>query len=224
MIFVNNIQKIVARTQSGIHKPEDLKNKKVGLYNGTTSEFFLDNFLLEHNIDKSSIELVNIDVTNQLHAFREGEVDVVVTWEPHASKILAEMGERAKKLNTMIDHSTLWLAVTSQSYATRNSGTIKAYLQALKQAQSYIKKHPDETKKLLADKTDVSNEIIKNLWPSIEYELSLGERMLILLEDQHRWLRYKGYFERDREPLNLKETIYFKAMEDIYPRGITIRR
>jgi NitT/TauT family transport system substrate-binding protein len=222
MIHSSNIQKIIARTDRGIQSPEDLINKRIGAYGGTTSEFFLDTFLLEHNIPDSTVEKVDIDISEHLRAIQNGDVDAVVSWEPNASQILVDLQDKATVLNTMLDHSTLWLAVSSESFIKQNPEIITAYLRAIKQAQAYINRHPREVQKLLATKTNTSQQIIERLWSSIEYELSMGERMLLLIEDQQRWLREKGYIEDRSVPSDVKASLYFDALEEVHPEGITI--
>lgn len=224
MIYNSEMQKIIARRDAGIERPADLVNKKIGYFKGTTSEFFLDTFLLEHNIADTAIEKLNIDVAKQLNALKNGKVDAVVSWEPHASKILSEMENSTIKLNTRIDHSTLWLVVSSDAYVSEHPDVIKAYLQALKQAQSWITNHPVQTQSLLAQKTNASKKIMAKLWHDIDYELSLRERMLLLLEDQQRWMRQKGYIEHSDKRTDFEDMIYFRAMEEVYPEGITIIR
>lgn len=224
MIHVNNIQKIIARRDSDIKNPKDLVNKNIGFYKGTTSEFFLDTFLLEHNIEDSLITKVNIDVAEQLNALKEGTVDAVVSWEPHATKMLTEMGNEVHSLDTMIDHSTLWLAVTSASFIDQNPETLEAYLNAIKKAQRYIQNNQQESQKMLARKTNSSQKVIQKIWDSITYDLSLGEQMLILLEDQDRWLRDNELIETQSDVTNIEEAIYLQAMEKVYPQGISIIR
>lgn len=224
MIYNNDMQKIIARGDKGIEDPADLVNKKIGFFKGTTSEFFLDNFLLEHNIADTAVERLNIDIAKQSDAIKNGKIDAVVSWEPHASKILSEMENRAIKLNTKIDHSTLWLVVSSDAYISENPDVIKAYLQALRQTQIWIKSHPGQTQSLLAQKTNASKELMAQLWNDIDYELSLRERMLLLLEDQQRWMRQKGYIGHGDKKINFEDIIYFRAMEEVYPEGVTIIR
>lgn len=224
MIHVNNIQKVIARRDSEINTPSDLVNKKIGFYKGTTSEFFLDTFLLEYNIEDSLITKVNIDVSEQGNALKEGKVDAVVSWEPHATEMLAKMGDKVHSLNTMIDHSTLWLAVTSASYIDQNPETIVAYLTAIKKAQRYIQNNPQEGQKMLARKTNSRQQVIQNIWESITYDLSLGEHMLILLEDQYRWLRDNELVKKRSNPISIEDAVYLKAMEKVHPRGISIIR
>jgi NitT/TauT family transport system substrate-binding protein len=224
MIYNSDMQKIIARKDKGIENPTDLANKKVGYYKGTTSEFFLDTFLLEHNIPDTAIDKQNISVAKQLEALKSGKVDAVASWEPYPSKILSQMSESTFELNTRIDHSTLWLVVASEGYISENPEIIKSYLQALQQAQGWITSHPDQAQSLLAQKINTPEEIIATLWNTIDYELSLSERMLVLMEDQQRWLRQKQYIDHPKEKTNFEDMVYFRAMEQVYPEGITIIR
>ncbi len=224
MIYNTGMQKIVARRDRAIEQPADLKDKRIGYFKGTTSEFFLDTFLLEHNIADSSIKKVDIDVAKQYEALRSGTVDAVASWEPYASKMLEELEDTTFELQTRIDHSTLWLIVSTDTYISSKPEVIRSYLIALRQAQLYIKNYPRETQRLLADKTETSIHTISRLWSNIDYELSLGEYSMLLMEDQKRWLRQKGYVENQTKELNFEEHIHFKALEEVYPDGITAIR
>ena len=224
MIHTNNSQKIIARTDHGIRQPKDLINKKIGVYDGTTSEFFLDVFLLQHGIADSLVTKIDIDITEHFEALKSGRVHAVANWEPYGSKILAEMPQNTISLSTKLDHSTVWLAVAAKSFINKNPDTIEAYLKALEQAQQYIQNHPKEVQKLVARNTDTSAEILSKLWDDISYEMALSERMLVLLEDERRWLSSKDYMNMDTTKSSIQQSIYFKAMENVYPQGITIIR
>ena len=222
MIYTSNSQKIIARRDHGINAPQDLEGKKVGIYSGTTSEYFFDTFLLEHGINEQHLEKVNVDISNHYEALKNGQVDAVVSWEPYASEILKNLNDNTLKLNSVLGHSTLWLAVSSETYIQKHSGTVLKYLRALKKAQDYIQRHPEQTKKLVSQKTNTSLETIEDLWTSIDYELSIGERMLSLLKDQQRWFIKKEHIDDTAKITDVNNAFYFEALEKVYPEGITV--
>ncbi|WP_170245543.1 ABC transporter substrate-binding protein [Fodinibius salinus] len=222
MIYTSNSQKVIARRDHGIENPQDLRNKKVGLYYETTSEYFFDTFLLEHGIPEKQVEKVNIDISEHYKALKNGQVDAVVSWEPHASQILKKLKNNTFKLNSVLGHSTLWLGVSSETYIQQHPETIVKYLRALKKAQDYIKHHPEETKTLVSQKTKTSLETIENLWPSIEYELSIGQRMLSLLNEQQRWFMQEQRVADTTKQSNVHNAIYFDALQKAHPEGITV--
>lgn len=220
MIIADEVQKIIARKDQGIRKPEDITGKKIAIYRDTQLDYYLDSFLLEHQIPKNSITLVNLKPESHAEAIESGDVDIVVTWEPFASQIHQMLGDQALILKTKLNYSTMWMAVTLDSYAESNPEIQVAYLRAIKKAQKYIRKHPGETQELMARRTGASTRVIESLWQMIDYELSLSERMLILLEDQRRWMLQD--IHDDTTDINFKEFINFNPMREVHPGGITI--
>jgi NitT/TauT family transport system substrate-binding protein len=224
LIYTSNSQQIIARRDRGINGPQDLNGKKVGLYFETTSEYFFDTFLLEHGLREENIERIDIDISEHFEALTNGHVDAVVSWEPYASKILRKLSENTVKLNSVLGHSTLWMATSSETYIRKHPDTIVKYLRALKKSQDYIQTHREQTQKLVAKNTNTSLEIIRNIWASIDYELSIGERMLYLLNQQQRWLVQEEHADDSTKLANISDAIYFEALEKVYPEGITVIR
>lgn len=220
MVYSNKIQKIVANRDSGINEPVDIVGKKVALAQGTQLDFFFDSFLLEHQISKEEVDMVNLNPTEQLEAMKNGEIDVAVSWEPYATHIQNDLGESANVLETELIYSTLWLSVTVDSFAESNPDVLVAYLKSIKDAQEYIRENPDYAQQLLSEQTGVPLEVVRSLWDEIDYELSLSERMLTLLEDQARWMIRNNV--ADTTIQNVQQFVNFNPMETVYPRGITV--
>lgn len=220
MMYSNEIQHIIARKDHSIDEPEDIVGKKIALYKGTQLEYFLDSFLLEYQISKNNLTILNMEPGSQIEAISNGDIDVAVTWEPYATYIQQQLKDRAVNIDTDLTYSTLWLAVTLNSYAEQNPEILIAYLQSIKEAHDYIAKHPTQTQKLIADKTGVSIEAVKATWKEIDYQLSLSERMLTLLEDQARWMKRRNL--TDTLSYNFKDIINFEPMRAVYPKGITV--
>lgn len=220
MIYADEIQKIIARKDHGINGPKDLAGKRVAIYSGTQLDYYLDSFLLEHQIPKKSLTLVNMEPIAQVEAIKNGEVDAAVNWEPYASYISRELGDRAVEMDTELTYSTLWMTATLDAYAESNPDLLVAYLESIREAQNYIKEHPAEARELLARHTGISIEIIKSLWDEIDFELSLSERLLTLLEDQARWMIRNNI--ADTSDYDFQQIINFTPMRAVNPEGITV--
>lgn len=221
-IYSHKIQKIIARKDHGITEAEDIVGKRVAIFQGTQLDYFFDSFLLEHQILNDEIEIVHMNPWEQVEAIQNGEIDVTVIWEPYASYIQKELGENAVYLNTDLTYSTLWLSAVLNTYAESNPEVLTAYLKALLTAQDYIRKNPEYSQELVARKTNVPTDVVKSLWNEIDFELSLSERMLTLLEDQARWMIRNDL--ADTTIQNIEQYIRFSPMEEVHPRGITIVR
>ncbi len=220
MIYSDNIQKIIARRDRGIEQPSDIRGKKVAIFKGTQLDYYFDSFLLEHQIPDEQITYVDMRPTDQVEAIVEGDIDAAVTWEPYASYIEDILNEDGIILQTELTYSTLWMATTLNSYAREHPSVLTAYLKSLSRAQKYIQKHPLETQKMLAKHTGIAVNIIQSLWNEIDYELSLSERMLTLLEDQARWLNRNNM--ADTTGFNMEQLVNYEPMQKIYPQGISI--
>lgn len=222
MMLANRIQRVVARRDSQIDVPEDIEGKRVALAGGTQSEFHLDSFLLEHQIQVEQIDTLHMSVSEQIEAIRRGEVDVVFAWEPYATELFYELGENAVALPTRLTYSTLWMATVLDQFAEDHPELVTAYLMSLKQAQEFILANPDRSLQFLAERTGVSIEIINEVSSQLDYELNLSERMLNLLSEQQRWMISTN--KTDKPEIYLMDIIDFSFMEEVHPKGITIIR
>lgn len=218
MISATEIQHIMARRDHGIASPKDLIGKKVAVYNGTQLEFFLDSFLLEHQIDPDSLQIINMKPAKQVRALSKGNIDAAVVWEPYATKISQQLEKNGTILNTKLTYSTLWMTTALNKYANEHAQVLTQYLKALQKAQDFIKNNPDKTQKLLANQISVPINAIEATWDDIDFELLLSERMITLLNDQARWLQRKGL--ADTSGIDFRSLINFTTMRTVKPGRI----
>ncbi|NGP87611.1 ABC transporter substrate-binding protein [Fodinibius halophilus] len=220
LLITDEIQKIVARKDHGISRPKDVVGKKIALAKGTQLEYYLDSFLLEHQISKDSLTLIDLSSEAQIEALRKGRVDVSVNWEPYATFSEKQLGPKSTLLKTKLHFSTLWLVSTLDSFAQSNPKVLIAYLKALHRANQYIEKHAEETRKILAANIEVPVSVIEAVWQKIDYKLSMSERMIQLFEDQERWLIKKG--RADTTDLNYLDIINKGPLKEVHPEGVIL--
>jgi ABC-type nitrate/sulfonate/bicarbonate transport system substrate-binding protein len=222
MIYSHHIQKIITRKDSGIEVPHDMKGKRVGVYRGTQLDYFFDSFLLEHQLDHNNLVYINLTPDQQIGEIIDGEIDVAVVWEPAATYIKDKLGDQAIELTTSLTYSTLWMATALSDFATDHPGLLASYLKALQNAQSYILENPEESQEILSRYTEIPLNVVETIWNEVDYQLSLSERMLSLLEDQARWMIQNELADTTR--YDMRELIHFESMEEVHPQGITIIR
>ncbi len=223
MILANRNQKIVASRLNGeINQPLDIKGKKVGMVKKTQSEYHFDSFLLENQISQDEVEIIYMKPGEINKAIRNGEIDVAVIWEPHATHIIHDMKDKAYEIKIDLTHSSLWLAVSLDSYAKEKPEILVAYLKALRKAQSYVLKNPEETIDKLAKLTNTPKVVIKSIRDEFDYVLNLNERMLILLEWHQYWVIEKENLQV--RLVHIGDFINYKPMEEAHPRGVTTNK
>jgi NitT/TauT family transport system substrate-binding protein len=75
-------------TQPGIRAIADLRGRRVGMERGTEGEYLLARMLAEAELERSDVELVEIDAEDQEEAFRSGAVEALVTMDPVRARLL----------------------------------------------------------------------------------------------------------------------------------------
>jgi NitT/TauT family transport system substrate-binding protein len=83
MVYSDKDIKILARQDRGIKTPESLKGKVVGVTAGTASHFFLNLFLIYHQMQISDVQIIDLEPPGLSKALIEGQVDAIATWEPY---------------------------------------------------------------------------------------------------------------------------------------------
>lgn len=108
---------VLVRADSGINSVEDLKGKTVAISAGTTSEMMVSMALQRAGIDKSEVNLVNMDNSGKVTAFIGGQVDAISTEAPFTDNVRNELGaDNVKAVVASADF--LPDAVFTQSWVT----------------------------------------------------------------------------------------------------------
>lgn len=79
-------------THQDIKSLEDIRHKKIGVEHTALGAYFVSRFIEMNALDKSDITLVPIEVDKHERAFKDGEVDAVVTFDPVRSKLISAGG------------------------------------------------------------------------------------------------------------------------------------
>ena len=80
---------MLARSDSDIQGPADLKGKKVGTVVGSTGHVLTEKLLKTAGMELSDVEIVNISMGDAQTVLENKEVDAVAGWEPNNTRLLA---------------------------------------------------------------------------------------------------------------------------------------
>ncbi len=224
MIYSQNIiQRVVYRKDRGISSPADLKGKRIGVFLGTTLDFFMDAFFVENNIAETDVEIVNLDVFKMTDAIAAGDLDAIFSWEPHVQIALDRLDGNGATLNSDLQYSTAWLIVVTKEYAKSHPMIMRKFLRAIVKAQNFIKKHPQESIEIHARMTNVDKGIIRRLWDLVDFDLSLSESLLTVMEDEAEWIFRKQLYNASEIP-DMKVLIHDAPLRDVHPGGVRLIR
>lgn len=210
--------KIIARKDRGISRPGDLRTKRIGVSPGTNAEYYLATYLLFNGIPEGDVQVVPIKPERTADALLRGDIQAAVTWEPHLEKQRKALGANAVTLENRNIYQMFWNLVSSKEYVKKNGETISRLLRALLRAQHYIEEgHKREIQVITAAYIGDYG-----FQPSdFNFDLRLGESLLLALEEQERWAIANRLSGR-KDAINFLRFIDVQGMESAAPDSVTL--
>jgi taurine transport system substrate-binding protein len=133
-------ESLIAKTDSGIAKIEDVKGKRVAVPVGSTAHYSLMGALAHSGIAESDVTIVNLPADQIAAAWDSGQVDAAFIWQPVQSQIL--------QTGTFIvgaDQTAQWGYptfdgwVVNTEFATANADAMVAFAKVMNEAnQAYL--------------------------------------------------------------------------------------
>ena len=159
MTASNATASLMAKTGSGIAKPDDLIGKKVGMtgVNGIFDQLF-HRWLIDKNVPANKVQIIELAFPQMHDALRSGAVDVVAVVEPFRSRI-AEDGTGTRIADFVAEVSpdvldTFWMS--TGDWAKANGKTVQAFRDTIAEAIAFIDANHDEAKAIEVKETGVT--------------------------------------------------------------------
>ncbi len=219
----NRNEAIVARQDRGIAKPSDLLGKKIGVTLGTTSDFFAYSFLRFHGIDEKQVRRIAMNPDDMAEALGTGKVDAVSTWNPYLKQLQNKLGSNGVIFFGETLYTETFCVAATQEYVKKNPETIKKVLRALIKAETFVKQHPEESRRLVAEFTKTDKRILEDTWDVFTFNVALDQGFLVNFEDQTRWVIKNRLATRTDMP-NYLDFIYDNALRSVKPVAVRIVR
>ena len=209
--------KLVAHARSGISKPAHLVGKRVGVVVGTSSQYFLELYLLTVGIDPRSLTMVSLQPEKMTEAMLAGTVDAIAAWEPHAYRTIRALGSSAVVLPHTSGYILTFNLVVQRRMVGARDADLTRVLRAIERAEQYIQDHPDEAKAILRTRLKLDQGFVDWVWPGVNFRLGLEQSLITTLEGEARWARRAGHVKEAPAPnfLGLLHTAPLKAVKPV---------
>lgn len=126
---------IMVRADSGIKTMQDLAGKNVAISAGTTSELVLSMGLKLNGMQKTDVNMINMDASGKVTAFMSNQIDAISIESPYTDQIRKDMGE--ENVTTLCSSADFlpdavftnsW--VTTQAFLEDNEDVVVRFLRA----------------------------------------------------------------------------------------------
>ncbi|ATX79277.1 ABC-type nitrate/sulfonate/bicarbonate transport system, substrate-binding protein [Mariprofundus aestuarium] len=201
MVTSYSDMKLIVNSDSGINSTLDLKGKKVGLTNGSTGEYFFSLVLLDSAVEPSTVEVIDIAPSGLPLALKEGLVDAICTWEPHAINAKRLIGDKASALKTSdkLYREDFYFVANKHVLEVSPQAFIR-FLSAIEEAEAFIHSNREEAKGIVSKRLNLDRVFVDALWDEFNYQLSLDQTVFLTLEDEARWAIANGLTDATQIP------------------------
>jgi NitT/TauT family transport system substrate-binding protein len=224
---IGNIDKfettyLIGRKDKGIENISDLKAKRIGLTRGTLSEFYLGRLLDLNDISFQDATLVDLPSTQYVQALTNGSIDALVASKKYKDQIERLSGANVVAWPAQSNQPGFVLMTCRDDWVANHPETINKLLRSLVQAERYSINHPDAASAIVQKRLNYTDEYIATVWPNHRFTLSLDQSLLIVMNDEGRWM-IKNNLTAEKALPYLGDYIYTKGLDEIKPEAVNIK-
>lgn len=136
----------------------DIKGRRVGVEDGALGALMLYQVLLAAGLERGDIKPVSIPVDKQADAWKRGEIDAAISFEPGSSKIMKLGGkvlfDSRQIPNLILDVIAVRTSVLGEAHADALRHLVSAHLKALK----YINTNPEDAAYRMAPRFNLPHD------------------------------------------------------------------
>ena len=214
---------LIGRKDAGILDVPDLAGRTIGLSQKTAAEFYLGRFLELHGMNIREVNMEDVRPPQIVDALAKGDVDAVVTWQPHVSSIQQHMGDRVVAWPVQSGQPAFCIAICSGEWADGHPDEITRFVRALSEAQGYLIRDPEGSMAILSRRANYSSAYVQQVWPEHHYFLSLDQALVSAMEDEARW-EIRNNLTGAKTLPDFRENIYTGGLERVKPESVNVIR
>ncbi|MBI5739395.1 MAG: NrtA/SsuA/CpmA family ABC transporter substrate-binding protein [Nitrospirae bacterium] len=219
----NKNNAVIARKDSGIRAPRDLKGRRIAVTSGTIGEFYMDTFLAANGISRKDVKIVFLSPARMLEALTSGEIDAASTWNPDLILMQRKLGDKGTTFYNEDIYTQNFQIVASQDYIRKNPERVRKVLRALVRAEEFVGKSPAEAQKIVAASRQMERSLLGDMWQVSTFNVKLDQSLVLALEDESRWAIKAGLTRETKMP-NYLDFIYLDGLTSVKPEAVRILR
>ena len=221
IFLTDNMNSIVARKDAGIESADGLLGKRIATQKGSAVHYFLYLFLLEHGLSEENVEIVFMKAEELPDAIIKGEIDAFSMRAPFTNQAAERLGDNGITLTAPGLYAQQDVIAVRQKIIETSPQCCKQILQALSEAEEFIRDHPQEAMALIGRRLNIAPQSLVDRWDMFLFRLSLDQSLLVRLEDEARWA-IKSQLVQSKEVPNYLTLINTEILRELRPETVTI--
>lgn len=223
IFHVDNQNRIVARADSGIESPKDLRGKRLATQKSSAVHFFLHLFLLENGMSDHDVALSFMKAGELPESLARGEIDAFSMREPYIGQAKALLGSNAVVFAAPGLYYQSDQLVAANGLLEERPEAVRKVLRALVRSEQFVRANPKDSQEIVARSLGAGSAEIAAIWPELTPRVSLEQSLLLRLEDIARWALKRRLVE-GREIPNLLDLMHLDGLEAVKPEAVTVIR
>jgi NitT/TauT family transport system substrate-binding protein len=212
---------VVARTDKGIHNIPDLKDKRIGVSLGTSTEFYLGRFLELNGMHLNQVNIVDVPPPQTPNALANGTVDAVIAWQPNINAIETMLGDKIVMWPAQANQPYYVGAISTNSWTAMHPELIIRFLNALVRAETFSLNNKDKAIAIVAGTLGYDSSYAATVWREIQFSVSIEQSEVLAMEDETRWLINNNLTNATAVP-NFLNYVYVDGLETVKPNSVNI--
>ena len=162
----------------GIKILADLKGHRIGVEEGAVGALMLYQGLLAAGLKIADVKPVSLTIDQHVDAWKRGEIDAIVTYEPAASQIMGMGGKLLFDSSRIPDYIVDVLAIRSTLLDNAHADAVRNLVASHLKALHYLNNHLDDAAYRMAPRLKVSPEQVMGVFkglllPNLENNIRL---------------------------------------------------
>jgi NitT/TauT family transport system substrate-binding protein len=151
-------------SNSSIKNASDLKGKTMGVWLGTTSEFFAAKYLDAHGISLKDVTFKNINPAEMVVALDRGDIDGFTIWQPFGWRAEEVSGKKVHTLSTGKGFFTEYMVTSARKSLLKDDpDAVAAVIKCTQQGADYVTSHVDEAAQIVGAHFKIPVDQVKQM-------------------------------------------------------------